>query len=474
MDIKLPKQPTQEVGETGLVEYRGIVQQEFLTNLRISGNAGGYKVFDEMRRNSPVIGALLNAIKQAVLGVDWEWRSEDENDPRLELLQAAEENMRFTLKEHFTEALTMLAFGFSLFEIVYERVGGRMLWKKFAFRGQDTVYRWEIDDKKDKGHILGFWQQSVNTYVPQMIPMEKCLHYRTSTERNNPEGMSILRPAYIPYFYSKNMQAIEAIGIERDLVGLPIITLPSTASSDPASDDYKEALQLVRRVRNDEQGGIVLREGYDFRLASADSSRLNNPGDVISRHEKRMLMASLAQFLALGMDQVGTFALSADQTDFFNMSVNTFADMVQDTFNKQAVKKLLILNGMDTDGIYLEHSPAGDVNIDLYTKALQQATGLITWTSDDEVMLRSVLGLPAKTVEELDEAQEVERERSMAALANFGPPASQAETEEEQDEDEMSAEHFGAVEQKHERSWTRALTRFFRQQRREIIDEVTK
>ncbi len=467
METKLPKQPTQEIGDSGLVEYRGIVQQEFLTDLRISGFGGGFKIYDEMRKNSPVIGALLNAIKQAVLGVDWEWRSEEEDDPRLELLLEAEKNMQFTIKEHFTEALTMLPFGFSLFEIVYERVGGKMLWKKFAFRGQDTVYRWEIDNEKDKGKILGFHQQ-VNKFSAStvLVPMEKCLHYRTSTERNNPEGVSILRPAYIPYYYAKNMTAIEAIGIERDLVGMPILTMPSTASSDPNSDDYKEAVQLVRRIRQDEQGGVVLRDGYELRLASAESSRLNAPGDVISRHEKRMLMASLAQFLVLGMDQIGALSLSQDQTDFFNMSVNTFADMIQDTFNKQAVRKLLILNGLDPDGIYIEHSPAGDTNIDLYTKALQQATGLITWTAKDEVMLRSIMGLPDVSIEEIEEAQAAEQERSMQALANFGPQP------QEEEEDEMSAEHYGAEEQ-HERKWNRTLKTFFRGQKQDIIDEVT-
>jgi len=467
MDVKLPKQPLKEVGDTGLQIYSGIIQQEFLKDLRISGNAGGYKVYDEMRRNSPVIGALLNATYQAVMAADWAITSEDgEEDPRLELVNAALDNMDFTLREHIYEALTMLPFGFSLFEIVYQRVGGSLLWKKFAFRGQDTVYKWDIDSEKDKGRINGFWQQSANTYIATMIPMNKVVHYRTSSERNNPEGVSILRNSYVPYYYSKNIAAIEAIGIERDLAGIPIVTLPQTASSDPSDDDFKEAEQLVRRVRNDEQAGVVLPFGYVFELAGSSSSRQNDAGGVISRYEKRMLMSALAQFLVLGMDQVGAQALSSDQTDFFNMSANTFAELVADTFTSQAIQKLLILNGKDPNGIRLEYSPAGDINPEVITKALQQAAGLFVWTAQDEIWLRSLMGLPEKTVDEIEAAMKDEQDRSMASLANFNQP----QQPKEDTEDEFAIKAVTNLETK----WDRAINRFFKEQRGRIVDSVSK
>lgn len=48
------------------------------------------------------------------------------------------------------------------------------------------------------------------------IPIEKLLIYRTRMERGNPEGRSLLRPAWIFYYYTKNLQQIEAIGFEHE------------------------------------------------------------------------------------------------------------------------------------------------------------------------------------------------------------------------------------------------------------------
>ena len=286
MTNKLPKQPvfsaTKEIGLTGLDEHSGIIQQEFLRELRISGRGPGYKIYDEMRLNSAVVGALLLALRQSVRAVDWTFTSEDgEEDERLELLNESLDNMTFSMNDHITEVLTMLPFGFSIFELVYERVGGKMLWRKFGFRGQDTVYRWILDDN---GGILGFVQQTVKQLVQEPLPIEKLILYRTVVERNNPEGRSMLRTAYPSYYYSKSLQQIEAIGIERDLNGLPVVVLPETA--DPSGEDATEANQLVRRVRNDEQAGIVLRPGWDFRLIASEGSRSFDVGAVISRYDR--------------------------------------------------------------------------------------------------------------------------------------------------------------------------------------------
>ena len=422
--LRLPNQPiqksrfnpTKEVGLTGLNEHSGIIQQDFLRELRISGNGPGYKMFDEMRLNSPVIGGLLLSIEQSIRAADWMFTSEEGNeDPRLELLNESLDNMSFSLNDHITEILTMLPFGFSIFEIVYERVGGKMLWRKFGFRGQDTVFRWIMDEQ---GGIFGFIQQTTKRLAQDPIPIEKLVLYRTKVERNNPEGRSILRTGYTSYYYAKSLQQIEAIGIERDLTGLPVLTMPEMA--DPDGDDKTEAEEIVRRIRNDEQAGLVLTPGWDFRLIGSESQRLIDVGAVISRYEKRMLMASLAQFLVLGMDQIGALSLSEDQTDFFNMSVNAFADIISDTFTKFVIPRLMKLNGLEADGLRLEHSPAGDVDMEMIAKVIQMAAPFIHLTPEDEVWMRSIFGMPEKTVDEIEELDEKQAEDEQARLATIG------------------------------------------------------
>jgi hypothetical protein len=58
------------------------------------------------------------------------------------------------------------------------------------------------------------------------IPIEKMLLFRTTVQRNNPEGRSMLRTAYRPWRNKKRIEEIEGVGIERDLAGLPMARIP--------------------------------------------------------------------------------------------------------------------------------------------------------------------------------------------------------------------------------------------------------
>lgn len=389
-----------ETGKTGLSEFSGIISEDFLKELR---GRDGYKRYDEMRLNSPVIGALLLAIEQSIRRVRWQFVSDaGERDPRLALLADSLSAMSHSMNDHIVEALTMLPFGFSLFEIVYQRVNGRVLWRKFAVRGQNTIYRWLLDDS---GGLAGVVQQALPTYRLVTIPIDRLILYRTRVEKGNPEGRSILRTAWTSYYFCKHIQQIEAIGIERDLAGLPWIKLPpgaDTSGDEDGSTDYGAAMQLVRRIRNDEQAGIVTPAEWEFSLVSTGGSRQFNTDAIIQRYESRMLMSALAQFLILGQNSVGTQALSKDQSDFFTMSVNATADVIGETFTKYAIPRLLRLNGYEPGGVRLEHSPAGDPDLSVLADVLQKVGNRLTWLPTDEVWLRQLLNLPEVTAEQIE------------------------------------------------------------------------
>lgn len=475
-----------EIGNTGLASFSGILSDEFLRELR---GREGYKRFDEMRRNSPVIGALLLANELSIRKVSWEFASDDgEEDPRVELLEQARGSMEQSWNDFVVEVLTMLPFGYSLFEPVYQRMGAQVLWRKFAPRGQDTVYRWEFneevsqyyDTRKGNGDLLGVWQQAAPSYKLTYIPNEKLLLFRTRVERGNPEGRSILRTAWVSYYYAKHIQQIEAIGIERDLAGLPLIKLPPGAdTSDTETSDAGIANKMVRNVRNDEQAGIVLPPMWEFELVSTGGSRQFDTDKIVRRYESRMLMSALAQFIMLGQDGVGSLALSQDMTDFFTMAVNAVADIISETFTKYAVPRLLALNGYDATGVRLEHTPAGDVDTAAIADFLQKVSGMITWDAQDELWLRQLIGLPERDVMELqdarDNAEQVANAKQQAILQqiNGKQTADKPPMDEDMPEDEMSVTRFAAdpadkarrrkLEKKLQEQMAKALARTKRQ-----------
>lgn len=471
----LPNDPYTELGYTGLDEFSGQIQADFLREWR---GKEAYKRANEMRLNSPVVGSLLFAVEQSIRACSWQFTSDKgENDPRLEICNLSWKRMKGGANNHIIEALTMLPFGYSLFEQVYVRDGSYALLDKLAPRGQDTVYRWLLAQNGDiEGveQVTGSGQRAVLAY-------NKLLHYRTRVERNNPEGRSILRTAWIPYYFQKHLQQIEAIGIERDLSGLPVVTLPDGANTDEndTTSDASKAAKIVRNIRNDEQAGLVKPFGWEFELASTGGARAFDTDKIIRRYESRILMSALAQFLLLGQDGVGSLALSGDQSDFFTMAINTIASIISDTFTDQIIPNLMILNGYDADGLKLEHSPAGKVDVTALSDFLQKAGDKITWDANDEAWLRNVGGLPERDPAELAAEQETRRKERSAIAERIAQGTqnnrNSRNDREQEDQDEMRAAYFAARPQDEkkrralERKWESAMDDFFSAQRKRIL-----
>ena len=403
---------TKEIGGTGLAQFSGIIQADFLREFH---GVNAYKRFNEMRTNSAVVGSLLLAIRQPVLAMEWTFAStEGETDPRLEILNAAKESMSHSWGDHIGEALLFLPFGYYPFEIVYQRGDkGQMLWHKFSPRGQDTITRWSFPDN---GDFDGFYQR-VNYTEEKFIPIEKALLYRINVERNNPEGRSILRTAWISYYYAKHIAQAEAIGIERGMDGFPTITLPESASTDdddPNSDAAKAA-EFVRNIRNDEQAGMVLPFGWVLELIAPGAQSRLDADKVIRRYEARILMSALAQFLNLGQEGVGSLALSKDQTDFFAMSINATADVISDAVTKFAIPRLMKLNGYDAEGLSCEHSPATQEDTAQIISIVTQVFPHIATSAEDQVWVRQLLRMPERKVEDI-QAEMDEKEAEKEAM----------------------------------------------------------
>ena len=473
-----------EIGYSGLNRWAGVINEDFLSEMR---HKYAYRRYNEMRLNSPVVGALMLSVEQAIRGIDWQVTSEaGEDDERIEFIQTALDGMSMSWNDHVIEALTMLPFGFAIFEKVYKRdEAGKLVWRKLAPRGQDTVHEWQI---ADDGGIEGVWQSGAPTYKKVFIPIDKMLLYRTRVEKNNPEGRSILRTAWVPYYYQKNIQQIEAIGIERDLAGLPVIKLPTNAdTTDSDTSDYGKARTIVRNIRRDEQEGIVLPPEWELELLSTGGSRQFDTDKVINRYESRILMSALAQFLLLGQEGVGSLALSSDQSDFFTMSVNATADIISETFTKFAIPQLLLLNGYDDKGLKLEHGPAGDINLAELAQFLQAVGDKITWMPADEVWLRGAAKLPEADAEEIEIEREARREEAMLMFQRSKPaPGETKEDEADKDKpppnkDDMTAQLFAVdldlddrIRRSHERKLFRLIKGYWVDQEQRIIKAARK
>ncbi len=360
----------QELGASGLRRSGGYVLEEFLPQLQGTLARQAYR---EMSDNDPVIGGILLAFNEVMGRLDWHIEKPEDATPEellaYDFIAGAFEDADDTWDVTLSQILSMLIYGYSLMEVVYKIRGGednpssmyrskfadgRIGWKKFAIRAQDSFLRWEFNEK---GGVKGFVQQDITTGM-HYIPMEKALLFRTNEFKDNPEGISMLRKAYTSWYYKKRIQEIEAIGIERDLAGYPIIYAPQEWFSPDADAGTIQSLQaiqsLVTNIRRNQSEGVVLPHIADesgnkiltLELLSSGGSRNFDTGAIIDRYNKMIATSMLADFVLLGQGNVGSFALGSQKLESWQMIIESLARSIAEVFNKHAIEKLLRLNGI--------------------------------------------------------------------------------------------------------------------------------
>lgn len=372
-----------EIGVTGLRHSFGRIQEELLVHLK---GKRGLRTFREMNDNDPVVGSIMYLMKILMRRVPWIARPSDpENDEAVKwatFLQGQTIDMSMTWPDFLTDALSMTYAGYSVHEVVLKERGGRnrdpkkrsrfsdglIGLRKLAIRGQETIDQWDIDP--DDGGLRGFWQINPNIGAGKarriFIPMTKAVLFRTESNKNNPEGRSLLRNAYRPWYFKKRIEEIEAIGVERDLTGLPVMQVPRRLLSRTASandvalrEELKKAMALLRRDaleyamvpsewEDNGQNG-ERHSGYKLELLTTGGRRQIPTNDIIGRYDSRIAMTLIADLVLMGMQKVGTFSMFTGKANLVTMALESLLEQVREPINRFVVPTLMEVNGVDED-----------------------------------------------------------------------------------------------------------------------------
>lgn len=408
-----------EIGRIGQRRYGGTIYEEFLHELQ---GKRGIEVYREMSENDDVVGTILYAIEMLVRQCNWNIEpggTTEKDKEAAEFVKSCMDDMQDTWIDTISEILSFLTYGWSFHEIVYKRrmgntkdirtrskyCDGLIGWGKLPIRAQETLYQWEYDSRDN---LLGMTQMPPPDYGMFTIPMEKAMLFRTKSRKNNPEGKSILRSAYRSWYFKRRIQEIEGIGIERDLAGLPVIYGPDGADlwnkEIPENLEILSSLEsMVQSIRRDEMEGIVLPFGYKLELLSSGGTRQFDTNAIINRYDTRIAMTVLADFIFLGHDKTGSWALSSDKTELFAVAIGAFLDIICETFNSQGIPSLIEINGKHFAGITeypkMTHGDIEDVDITKVAAFIKEMTGIGILVPDDglEEYIRQVGHLPKRT-----------------------------------------------------------------------------
>jgi len=441
-----------EIGRIGQKRYGGFFYEEFLKELQ---GRKGISVYKEMSENDDVIGAILYAIEMLIRQASWSVQpagTTPKDEEAVDFIYSCMDDMQDTWTDTISEILSFLTFGWSAHELVYKRRSGKSRdprlnskyndgligWMKLPIRAQETLWEWRYDNNDN---LVGMVQLPPPDFQLIEIPIEKLLLFRTKSRKGNPEGRSILRNAYRPWYFKRRIQEIEGIGVERDLAGFPVLTAPEGMNIWDDDDPDMAAIRVaadkvVQNIRRDSLEGLSMPNGWKLELLSTGGRRQFDTNAIIERYDTRIAMTVLADFVLMGHQAVGSFALSSDKTKLFSMAVGAYLDIICEAFNNKAIPALIDLNGEHFQGITgyptLEHGDIEDTDTEKLASFIKDMTGVGVIIPDDAIedYVREAGGLPER-LEDNDNKRNITPSRQQTQTTNTVNPGRQ----EDEDDD---------------------------------------
>jgi len=391
----------EELGKTGTTILAGqIITEEYAPEL-VGKEA--LKIYDRMRRSDGVVKATLMACELPIRTANWFIQPVTNSLKDKEIADFVSDclfnKMTITWNDFLRQALMMISFGFMVFEKVFQEVkfqGMPMIgWRKFAPRLPKTIFAWETVDKKD-----GITQYLM-TGEKVSIPIEKLLIFTFQKEGDNWEGISGLRTAYRSWYLKEQIEKINAMGFERQGLGVPYAKLPMGHTEL----DRRKAIEFLTNLRANETGYVIIPQGWEVGFLDMKGGTIKDPQESIRRYNREIFIGVLAQFLDLGAGPPGSYALSADQTSTFHNNLTAIAKQIKDIINRYAIQQLVDLNYDNVQNYpTLEFTKVGRIDVDELSNAISRLTisavpgekPIITPDESIEDYLREVLGLPQR------------------------------------------------------------------------------
>jgi predicted ABC-type ATPase len=373
-----------QIGVTGLKAFSGYVLEEYLPELMGQKALKAYKTMGD----DPIVTALLTAITLILRAVDWRVEPADDGsdhrnahsakaEQEAEFAQGLLDDMSHPWEDVINETLSMLQFGWAYLEIILKtRLGpdqddpakrskfndGRIGIRKLPIRAQESLLRWQL---QEDGGVEGMWQQPPQGGQQLFIPIERALLFRTTSKKNSPEGVSILRAAYRPWYVKRGVEDHEAIGIERELAGLPVVSIPKRYLEPGASGEdlafAETARRLARDIKLNSQAGVVI-PSEPFKnpdgtfssvpmvklelLSSGGSKRAIDTDIVVKRYNRLIAMSAMADFITLG-DEKGSYSLSQNKSELFLRSCESYLNQIAAVVNRFLFPRIFAYNGID-------------------------------------------------------------------------------------------------------------------------------
>jgi hypothetical protein len=446
--------------DSGRHHTDGFLEHDELNNALI-GRAGLDK-FEEMYWTDADVYGAVRMWTAPVVGATWSaepYGGEEADDEARQVADDVEWALgmgtyaqntpnRTPWGQHLAETANMLArSGFLPCDVTWtsaKRDDGRQLLtpRKFMVLLPRTIHRWY----RDTGGDLTGLQQFVTSrgaYVD--LDRQDLLYYRVNAEGDNWEGRSMLRPVYKAWSLKDGTERLDALGQEREAIGLPVVYPPPGGAQDPgAMADLEGKLALLRAgelaylIMPGPHADQAPEMGWRFEimgLGGAGGGGKRDAWTTINGHRDAIRAAFSEDFMRLGQGSGSKGALSTaeSQSDPFTAALGAFGGIYANEVGQMIVRRLVTLNyGPDVPCPALRMT-LGDSDLEQLKTYVAELVGAGAIFADDplEDHLRQVGKLPAADPKAREERKAAEEEARQAELQASAQPAAVGEDGEE-------------------------------------------
>lgn len=443
--------PTTEQGAPGQSSRAGIVDGwEHAAELTFPNNIA---VYHRMRTDAQV-AAVMRAVTLPIRRTTW--RLDDGGgEVRPEVMAAVELELGLgdrarrrrrregvSWPEFLRHALLALPYGFMPFEQVYqigdpapELAGGIDDGQggTIPYRGPRQVAHLrklgprmprsisKVDAARDGG------LESITQLVPKAgddggweevtIGVDRLVMFCHDREGADWTGRSILREAYKHYLVKDRLLRLGPIIVERNGMGFPTVTYPSSGSES-------KALEIARRARAGEEAGAALEEGYVLRFEGVTGSTRDEL-PLVKYHDEAIGRNALAMIIDLGHD-TGAYNLGMAFVELLAQAQDAIADeLIAETVTEHVIRDWVELNYGEGEAYPVLAATPIQPWSEEAAKAISELVdkGVITMDDELEEAVRRRAGYPSKPPREVEEEVEGTREAAASPFANVGLPA---------------------------------------------------
>jgi len=190
-----------EIGRPGTEIWSGYIERPSLSSTILSDDylsAWTPDTVDKMLRSDGQVAAIWRAIVNTIQSAEWYIEPVSDSKGDKKVARFVEDNLWPLWGEFLRQLLLYLAYGFMVFEVVYEERNGQIHWKALAPRLPWTIERWIVKNNK-LDHVIQYAQDpETGSMQYYKIPANKILRFTNEQEGLNFEGRALALDTPIP------------------------------------------------------------------------------------------------------------------------------------------------------------------------------------------------------------------------------------------------------------------------------------